>query len=226
MRFGVISDTHGRLDPKVPKAFAGVDRIFHGGDIGSEAVLDALQQIAPVTAIRGNNDRGTSLERLPELEIWEVNGRAILMIEAPRRKQRGIFDPKGETSICIRASNPRPKGAGNATRVRVHDLKDYFNPTEEIRRQLRGVDPDVILSGHSHKGVIAQEGEVIYFNPGGAGPKRFSLKRSIGLMEWGEEILRLKLIFLEGRRSVSRSLPLRTRPSRSKLRHQSPSPRR
>ncbi len=59
-------------------------------------------------------------------------------IEAPRRKQRGIFDPKGETSICmvrfandvgggfaihcnlhIRASNPRPKGAGNATRVRV-----------------------------------------------------------------------------------------------------------
>lgn len=188
MRFGVISDTHGRLDPKVPKAFAGVDRIFHGGDIGSEAVLDALQQIAPVTAIRGNNDRGTSLERLPELEIWEVNGRAILMI---------------------------------------HDLKDYFKPpTEEIRRQLRGVDPDVILSGHSHKGVIAQEGEVIYFNPGGAGPKRFSLKRSIGLMEWGEEILRLKLIFLEGGRSVPRSLPLRTRPSRSKLRHQSPSPRR
>ena len=56
MRVGVVSDTHGYLDPRLPRALAGVAAILHAGDVGSEAVLDALRRIAPVYAVRGNND--------------------------------------------------------------------------------------------------------------------------------------------------------------------------
>jgi len=165
-RFGILSDTHGRLDPAVLKYFAKVERIFHAGDIGSEELLAALKKIAPVTAIRGNNDLGTPLERLPDLERIEIDGREILLI---------------------------------------HNVKDDWKPTGEIKERLKGADPDLVISGHSHKGLIEQKEGVIYFNPGGAGPKRFSLKRSIGLMEWSKEGIRLKLIFLDGGRPISKS---------------------
>ena len=55
-KIGVISDTHNYLDPRVPKLFAGVDHILHGGDIGLPAVILGLEQIAPVTAVLGNTD--------------------------------------------------------------------------------------------------------------------------------------------------------------------------
>ena len=56
MRIGVISDTHGLLRPEAIAAFAGVDHIFHSGDIGGEHVLRELRAIAPVTACAGNVD--------------------------------------------------------------------------------------------------------------------------------------------------------------------------
>lgn len=56
MRIALISDTHNHLDPRVPRALAGADHILHAGDIGSEAILDSLREIAPVTAVYGNND--------------------------------------------------------------------------------------------------------------------------------------------------------------------------
>ena len=57
-RIGVISDTHGLLRPEALEALKGVGRILHAGDIGDPDHLDALARIAPVTAIRGNIDRG------------------------------------------------------------------------------------------------------------------------------------------------------------------------
>jgi putative phosphoesterase len=56
MRIGVISDTHGYFDPKIPSLFEGVDHILHAGDIGSPTVTIHLEQVAPVTAVLGNND--------------------------------------------------------------------------------------------------------------------------------------------------------------------------
>jgi len=53
---GVVSDTHGYVDPRLAPALAGVAVILHAGDVGSLAVLDALRAIAPVHAVRGNND--------------------------------------------------------------------------------------------------------------------------------------------------------------------------
>jgi putative phosphoesterase len=56
MRVGVVSDTHGLVRPEVLQAFAGVDHILHGGDIGGEDVLEELRALAPVTAVAGNVD--------------------------------------------------------------------------------------------------------------------------------------------------------------------------
>jgi putative phosphoesterase len=56
VKIGVISDTHGFIDPSLPLVFRDVDHILHAGDIGSLSVIDFLEQIAPVTAVNGNND--------------------------------------------------------------------------------------------------------------------------------------------------------------------------
>lgn len=63
---GVIADTHALLRPEALKALEGVDRILHAGDIGDPDHLDVLARIAPVTAIRGNIDRGHWAEALPD----------------------------------------------------------------------------------------------------------------------------------------------------------------
>ena len=63
MRIGVISDTHGYLDPRAIVALGGVARILHAGDIGSPPIIDALEAIAPVDAVHGNVDSGTPLAR-------------------------------------------------------------------------------------------------------------------------------------------------------------------
>ena len=56
MKLGLISDTHGFLDPKLTRIFRGVDRILHAGDIGPDHLIAQLESIAPVTAVLGNND--------------------------------------------------------------------------------------------------------------------------------------------------------------------------
>lgn len=56
MKIGLISDTHGFLDPRLPQIFRGVDHILHAGDIGPDRLLAQLESIAPVTAVLGNTD--------------------------------------------------------------------------------------------------------------------------------------------------------------------------
>lgn len=55
-RIGIISDTHGSLDPRAYAALADCDHIIHAGDIGGPAILRELETLAPVTAVLGNND--------------------------------------------------------------------------------------------------------------------------------------------------------------------------
>src|SRR5882757_3688845 len=71
-RVGLISDTHGLLRPEAKAFLQGSDYIVHGGDIGEGAILEKLAAIAPVTAVRGNNDRGPWAERLAEFEFLRV----------------------------------------------------------------------------------------------------------------------------------------------------------
>ena len=63
---GVISDTHGLIRPEALDALQGVDLIIHAGDIGKPEVIDALKEIAPLVAIKGNNDTGMWAKRLPD----------------------------------------------------------------------------------------------------------------------------------------------------------------
>ncbi len=74
-RVGVISDTHGQLDPLVLDMFAGVDHIIHAGDVGDEEILWQLENIAPVVAVRGNIDADTLC--LPNERITVICGRTF-----------------------------------------------------------------------------------------------------------------------------------------------------
>lgn len=65
MRIGLISDTHGLLRPEAVHALAGVREIIHAGDIGGPEIIERLRSIAPLHAVRGNNDRGVWAEAIP-----------------------------------------------------------------------------------------------------------------------------------------------------------------
>jgi putative phosphoesterase len=80
MRVGLISDTHGLLRPEAVEALAGVEHILHAGDIGDADVLASLAKIAPVTAVRGNNDKGAWAASLAEFEGIELAGRHIYLL--------------------------------------------------------------------------------------------------------------------------------------------------
>ena len=84
-RLGVISDTHGRVDPALREIFAGVERIVHAGDVGTADVLVELATIAPVTAVRGNVDVYFGAEQLPDEAALEVAGRRLLVGARARR---------------------------------------------------------------------------------------------------------------------------------------------
>ncbi|NMG45981.1 YfcE family phosphodiesterase [Aromatoleum toluvorans] len=79
-RIGLISDTHGLLRPEAREVLAGSDRIIHAGDVGAPAILDTLARIAPLTVVRGNNDRGEWACGLRETETLRVGGVVIHVI--------------------------------------------------------------------------------------------------------------------------------------------------
>jgi uncharacterized protein len=76
----VISDTHGLLRPQAIEALQGSVRILHAGDVGAPAILEALAQTAPVTAIRGNVDTAPWARTLLKTEIIEINAVSIYML--------------------------------------------------------------------------------------------------------------------------------------------------
>lgn len=80
IRIGLISDTHGLLRPDAVAFLRGCDHIIHAGDIGQPDVLEALAALAPVTAVRGNNDHGPWAERLRETESLTFDGVSIYVI--------------------------------------------------------------------------------------------------------------------------------------------------
>ena len=80
MFIGVISDTHGLLRPEAVVALDGSERIIHAGDVGAPEILDELASIAPVTAVRGNVDKGVWARRLAESEVVEVGKISIYIL--------------------------------------------------------------------------------------------------------------------------------------------------
>lgn len=80
MRVGLVSDSHGLSDPKLPELFAGSDLILHAGDVVKPAVLSALEALAPLRAVRGNNDRDPAFDPLPETAIVRLGRFTALLV--------------------------------------------------------------------------------------------------------------------------------------------------
>lgn len=79
LRVGLISDTHGLLRPEAFARLRGVDHIVHAGDIGGPEILEQLATLAPLTAVRGNNDTGHWARGLRDTERLRV-GEALLYV--------------------------------------------------------------------------------------------------------------------------------------------------
>jgi len=158
MKLGVISDTHGFFDPRLIEILEGVEVILHGGDVGSLAVLDGLRQIATVYAVQGNVDSpawGLPLSFTRRFDGVQIEVRHIL--------------PALQSQLEEWASDSLPSKARAATR-------DVF---------LKSFDPTtrVVIFGHSHAPCLLVIGGKLFFNPGSAGKKRFSLPRCCGLLD-------------------------------------------
>jgi uncharacterized protein len=79
-RVGVISDTHGLMREQALEALAGSELIIHAGDIGSPEVLERLGQIAPVRAVRGNNDRDEWARALPLTDMVDTGAHRLYLL--------------------------------------------------------------------------------------------------------------------------------------------------
>ena len=80
MVIGVISDTHGLVRAEALAVLRGVDRIIHAGDIGGPEVLASLAGLAPVTAVRGNNDHGPWADQIAATEVVEAGGARLYVL--------------------------------------------------------------------------------------------------------------------------------------------------
>ena len=91
MRIGVISDTHGALHEGVAGVFAGVDHILHAGDVGGDEIIDALEEIAPVTFVRGNNDDATG-EDVLRLQLGDLRLLITHILPRPSAPDKRVVD--------------------------------------------------------------------------------------------------------------------------------------
>ena len=96
MLIGILSDTHGLLRQEVIDGLEGVDHIIHAGDIDNKQVIDRLEEIAPITVVRGNADKEWA-EYLPETATLELLGNKIYVIHNKGK----IFDDLAGISIII-----------------------------------------------------------------------------------------------------------------------------
>ncbi len=143
-RIGLISDTHipearTSLWPQVADAFAGVDMIFHAGDIHELYVLDELEKIAPVWAARGNGEDGSG-------------GRPV-QPEDPRVKYAWLLDIEGLK-------------VGLTHYVPVPERPPSFTMEKWLQRFFPDQQPDVIVSGDTHREAIEWVAGIYCVNPG------------------------------------------------------------
>ncbi|BDG07844.1 metallophosphoesterase family protein [Anaeromyxobacter paludicola] len=169
MRLGLVSDTHDLVDGHLHRLFAGCERILHGGDVADEDVLQELSLLAPVVAVRGNNDAGRWADALPELRVVEVGALRALL---------------------------------------VHQLPSPDRPDPAVVRAIAREHADLVLFGHSHRPLVTRAGGVLFVNPGSAGPRRFSLPRTAGLLDVEGRRARISLFELSGEAPVPFGRPL------------------
>ena len=143
MRVGVISDTHGYMDPRALDQMQGLDHILHAGDIGDERIIAELECLAAVTIVRRNVDRDGPTSLYPLEQDFELEGRRFFLTHE-------LKPPKGDT-----------------------------DPALDRYLQL-GID--VVVYGHSHIAYLREWGNILFFNPGAVGKRRFKVVPSEGIL--------------------------------------------
>ena len=93
-RIGILSDTHGYLHPRLFDFFKDCDEIWHAGDIGSEEVLDKLESFKPTRAVWGNIDHHRLRLRLPEKQLFEMEGHTIAILHIAGRPGKYTHDAR------------------------------------------------------------------------------------------------------------------------------------
>lgn len=105
LKVGVISDTHGLLRPEALLALRGCQRILHAGDVGGPEILASLRRVAPVTAVRGNNDHGSWARDLPHSAELALAGVRVLMIHDVKE-----LDPAGiDADVVVAGHSHSPR---------------------------------------------------------------------------------------------------------------------
>ena len=143
LRVGLVSDTHGLWEPRLARLFERCDLLVHAGDVVRASILAELARIAPLWAVRGNNDGGPAFEHLPEVAHVPL---------------------------------------GDLTAVVIHEIGSRARLAPPARRAVARHRARIVVHGHSHRPGAAVEGDLLFVNPGSAGPRRFSLPRAAGLL--------------------------------------------
>ena len=118
LRVGLISDTHGLLRPEALRLLRGAAHIIHAGDIGDPKILDALRDIAPVIAVRGNNDRDRWARGVPERAELTVGRIAIYVLHNLAELD---LDPRDRYRVVVAGHSHKPM-------VEERDGVLYVNP--------------------------------------------------------------------------------------------------
>lgn len=100
---GVISDTHGHLPEAAYAALADCDYIIHAGDIGDPEIVHSLQELAPVTAVLGNNDLNEYGEAVGLIAHPVLAGVRFLVAHYPRDVRLG-----GRGFLSLAPGDPVP----------------------------------------------------------------------------------------------------------------------
>jgi putative phosphoesterase len=126
MRVGLVADSHGLFDPKLPDVLRGSELILHAGDAVKPAVIAAHEQIAPVRFVRGNNDLGPSFASYPEVLLLELGAVRTLLVHDLGARER----PKPPARPLILDARPQLVVHGHSHRpaaVRVGETL-FVNP--------------------------------------------------------------------------------------------------
>ena len=104
---GLISDTHGLVRPEAVAALAGAERIIHAGDIGRPEVLQALEAVAPVIAVRGNNDQDAWAAAIPDSVVVDVDTLRIYVLHDVKVLDFDLAPAGFSAVICGHSHQPR-----------------------------------------------------------------------------------------------------------------------